>query len=432
MKTIFKIQTIALVFLFASQVTFAQNFGSLDAYLQQEVKNKKLIGVHGLVYHKNKVVYDHFYGQRDAENAIPMTGKEIYYLQSMSKPVVTVALMTLFEQGKFQLDDPIEQYLPEFKDIQVVKDVNVGISSGSVPANQKITIRQVLSHTSGLSHGISQTKMDKDIWNRIFYDQSLTTIEKRVKALAQIPLSYQPGTKWNYSFGPDIASRLIEVLSGETTDSYLKKTIFQPLGLKDMTYNLNEEQQKRAMIVYDFVDGKNLKRATMQPQSTGVTVYAGVNALWGSMDDYLKFAKMLYNNGELNGKRILKKATLELMRQDVTSGITRKPDQNSHIYRVANGIVLDEEGSMNLEPGYGFGLGFGILKDHKIANKMNVSEGEYFWSGANSTHFFVNPKDDVIGIFMSQIGTLTIPNPYQFYFGDEFRKGVYEGLNVPK
>lgn len=428
MKTIFKIQTIVLVVLFAGQITFAQNFGSLDAYLQQEIKNKKLIGVHGLVYHKNKVLYDHYYGQRDAENAIPMTGKEIYYLQSMSKPVITVALMTLFEQGKFQLDDPIEQYLPEFKDIQVVKDVNVGISSGSVPANQKLTIRQVLSHTSGLSHGISQTKMDKDIWNRIFYDQSLTTIEKRVKALAQIPLSYQPGTKWNYSFGPDIASRLIEVLSGETTDSYLKKTIFQPLGLKDMTYNLNEEQQKRAMIVYDFVDGKNLKRAAMQPQSTGVTVYAGVNALWGSMDDYLKFAKMLYNNGELNGKRILKKATLELMRQDVTSGITRKPDQNSHIYRVANGIVLDEEGSMNLEPGYGFGLGFGILKDHKIANKMNVSEGEYFWSGANSTHFFVNPKDDVIGIFMSQIGTLTIPNPYQFYFGDEFRTGVYEGV----
>jgi CubicO group peptidase (beta-lactamase class C family) len=432
MKTIFKIQIIVLVVLFAGQITFAQNFGSLDAYLQQEIKNKKLIGVHGLVYHNNKVLYDHYYGQRDAENAIPMTGKEIYYLQSMSKPVITVALMTLFEQGKFQLDDPIEQYLPEFKDIQVVKDVNVGISSGSVPANQKLTIRQVLSHTSGLSHGISQTKMDKDIWNRIFYDQSLTTIEKRVKALAQIPLSYQPGTKWNYSFGPDIASRLIEVLSGETTDSYLKKTIFQPLGLNDMTYNLNEEQQKRAMIVYDFVDGKNLKRAAMQPQSTGVTVYAGVNALWGSMDDYLKFAKMLYNNGELNGKRILKKATLELMRQDVTSGITRKPDQNSHIYRVANGIVLDEEGSMNLEPGYGFGLGFGILKDHKIANKVNVSEGEYFWSGANSTHFFVNPKDDVIGIFMSQIGTLTIPNPYQFYFGDEFRKRVYEGLNVPK
>ncbi len=417
-----------LLSLVVVQAAIAQQFQQLDNYLQSEVQNKKLIGVHGLVYHKNKVVFDRFYGKRDAENNINMSGKEIYYLQSMSKPVITVALMTLYEQGKFKLDDPIEQYMPEFKNIQVVKDVKVGLSSGSVTANQQITIRQVLSHTSGLSHGISQTKMDKDIWNRIFFDQSLTTIEKRVKALAQIPLSYQPSTKWNYSFGPDIASRLIEVLSGETTDAYLKKTIFQPLGLKDMTYNLNEEQQKRAMIVYDFVDGKNLKRSPMQPQSTGVTVFAGVNALWGTMDDYLKFAKMLYNNGELNGKRILKKETLELMRQDVTDAITRKPNKNSRIYRVANGIVLDEDGSMNLEPGYGFGLGFGLLKEPSLANKLNVSVGEYFWSGANSTHFFVNPKDDVIGIFMSQIGTLTIPNPYQFYFGDEFRKGVYEGI----
>lgn len=417
-----------LIFLFFSTSLFAQTFQSLDQYLQKEVEAKKLIGVHGLVFHKNKVVYDKFYGKRDQENQIPMSGNEIYYLQSMSKPVITVALMTLYEQGKFQLDDPVENYLPEFKNLRVVHDVNKGMASGNVAANSKVTIRQLISHTSGMSHGITQVKMDRDIWNTILFDTSLTTIQKRVAALAKIPLSYQPGTKWNYSFGPDVASRLIEVLSGQTTDAYLKKTIFQPLGIKEMGYNLNPEQQKRAMILYEFQHGKNLVRANMQPQSSGVTVFAGVNALWGTMQDYLTFAKMLYHEGELNGKRILKKETLDLMRTDVTAEINRKPDQSSQIYKIANGISLDEDGSTNLEPGYGFGLGFGILVNPAAANKTNVSAGEYFWSGANSTHFFVNPKDDVIGIFMTQIGALTTPNPYQFYFGDEFRKGVYAGI----
>ncbi len=191
-----------LIFLFFSTSLFAQTFQSLDQYLQKEVEAKKLIGVHGLVFHKNKVIYDKFYGKRDQENQIPMSGNEIYYLQSMSKPVITVALMTLYEQGKFQLDDPVENYLPEFKNLRVVHDVNKGMASGNVAANSKVTIRQLISHTSGMSHGITQVKMDRDIWDTILFDTSLTTIQKRVAALAKIPLSYQPGTKWNYSFGP--------------------------------------------------------------------------------------------------------------------------------------------------------------------------------------------------------------------------------------
>jgi CubicO group peptidase (beta-lactamase class C family) len=272
--------------------------------------------------------------------------------------------------------------------------------------------------------------MDREIWNKLLYDSSLNTIEKRVKALAAIPLSYEPGSKWNYSFSTDVLSRLIEVLSGQTTEAYLKKTIFEPLGLKDMGYNLSDEQQKRVMTLYEFKNGKTLVRAAVQPQATGVTVFAGVNALWGTMEDYLKFSQMLYNGGQLNGKRIIKKETLELMQKDVTHSLSNKPNQDSKIYRIATGICLGEDGSTNLEPGYGFGLGFGVLNDPTMAKRTNVSAGEYFWSGANSTHFFVNPNDKVIGIFMTQIGALTSPNPYQFYFGDEFRKGVYEGIKT--
>lgn len=429
MKTLIK--NFALLFVLSLSFALnAQHFNQLDSYLKSEVEQKKLVGVHGLVFQNGKVVYNQFYGKRDAEQQIPMSGQEIYYLQSMSKPIISVALMTLYEKGKFKLDDPVEKYLPEFKNLQVVNNVNAGTASGTRPARNKITIQQLFSHTSGLSHGITQVKMDREIWNKLLYDSSLNTIEKRVKALAAIPLSYEPGSKWNYSFSTDVLSRLIEVLSGQTTEAYLKKTIFEPLGLKDMGYNLSAEQQKRVMTLYEFKNGKTLVRAAVQPQATGVTVFAGVNALWGTMEDYLKFSQMLYNGGQLNGKRIIKKETLELMQKDVTHSLSNKPNQDSKIYRIATGICLGEDGSTNLEPGYGFGLGFGVLNDPTMAKRTNVSAGEYFWSGANSTHFFVNPNDKVIGIFMTQIGALTSPNPYQFYFGDEFRKGVYEGIKT--
>ncbi|MHA8065804.1 serine hydrolase domain-containing protein [Aquirufa sp. ROCK2-A2] len=427
-RQVFKQIFLFVVFLLSiSQSILAQKaFPNFDQYLQSEVAKQQLVGVHGLVYQDGKVVYNQYYGQRDREENVAMNGQELYYLQSMSKPIVSVALMTLFEKGKFALNDPVEKYLPEFANMQVVNNVNLGTAGGTHPAKNKITIEQLLSHTSGLSHGLTPLKMDREIWNAVL-NPSIKTVADRVKEIAKLPLSYEPGTKWNYSFSTDVLSRLIEVLSGETTEQYLKKNIFTPLGMKDAGYNLSPEQQKRIMTVYDFNSSKKLDRST-QPASSGITIFAGINALFGTMHDYLQFASMLYNGGTLHGKRILKKETIDLMLKDQTATFTNKPNKNSPMFKLANGIVFGADGSSNLEPGYGFGLGFAILNNPTEAGRDNAQAGEYFWSGANSTHFFIHPEKKIIGIFMTQIGSIPNPNPLHYYFGDQFRKTIFQDL----
>jgi CubicO group peptidase (beta-lactamase class C family) len=417
---------IALFIGLENTVLAQKSFPNLDEYLQNEVTKEQLVGVHGVIYQNGKVTYDQFYGQRNREAKVPMNGQELYYLQSMSKPIITVALMTLFDKGKFALSDPIEKYLPEFANLQVVNNINLGSAGGTHPAKNKMTIEQLLSHTSGLSHGLTPLKMDREIWDAV-KNPAISSIAERVQTLAKIPLSYEPGTKWNYSFSTDVISRLVEVLSGETTEQYLKKHLFTPLGMKDTGYNLSPEQQKRIMTVYHFNSSRKLELA-IQPQNSGVKVFAGVNALFGSIQDYLQFATMMYNGGILNGKRILKKETIQLMLQDQTANFSNKPNKKSPMLKLANGLVFGTDGSSNLEPGYGFGLGFAMLKDPIEAGRENVPAGEYFWSGANSTHFFIHPEKKVIAIFMTQIGSIPNANPLHYYFGDQFRKSIYQDL----
>jgi CubicO group peptidase (beta-lactamase class C family) len=374
-----------------------------------------------VIFQNNKVIYDQTFGYRDADSKMPMSGEEEYFIQSMTKPIISVALMTLYEEGRFQLTDPIEKYLPQFSNMIVVNNPAEGIKSGTHPAKTKITIAQLLSHTSGLSHGLTSSIFDQEVRTAIG-DTSIKTIEQRVNRLARLPLNYDPGTKWNYSFSTDIISRLIEVLSGGNTNDFIQARVLKPLGMSNTGYNLNGEQQKRLMVVYNFQPDTTLVRSPKQPSASGNTLYAGVNALFSTTHDYLKFARMLLNGGELDGKRILKPATIEMMRQDYTAGISMRPDVNDKFYKLAPGIVINADGSSNLQPGYGFGLGFGLLTDSAKASSIGPA-GEFFWNGANSTYFFINPKLNLIGIFMTQVGF--VKNPFHFYYGDSFRQAVY-------
>ncbi len=430
MKKIFLLLSLSLL---SFSVSLAQEkqisipFAEFDQFLSKEVADGRLIGVHGMVYQDGKLVYDHTYGLRDKEAAASMKGDEIYFIQSMTKPIVSVALMTLYDQGRFQLDDPISKYLPEFAAMRVVNDPTIGSSSGTHTAPSPMTIRQVLSHTSGMSHGIAQIAYDKELWNGIILNGQLKTLEQRTTALAKMPLAFDPGSKWNYSFSPDVVGRLVEILSGKTLDVYLQEHIFTPLQMNNSGYNLDGEQRKRIQTVYAFAADSTLMRTMGQPTPSGNTVFAGVNALFTSTADYLRFGEMLLNQGSWNGRQILKPETVALMIEDHTEGIERL-DSNDSFSRLGNGIVTDELGTLNLEPGHGFGLGFAVVKDPKAAQRESQSKGEFFWAGANSTHFFINPKKRLVAVFMTQVASVGTPNPYGFYFGNEMRRTIYQGL----
>lgn len=405
----------------------AQSFAAFDQYLSNEVQEGRLVGGHGMVFQDGKIVYDKTYGLRDRESKDPLRGDELYFIQSMTKPIVSAALMTLYDDGKFQLDDPVSIYLPEYANLQVVNDPTKGSSAGTHPAPTPITIRQILSHTSGMTHGISALPYDKEIWNGIILNGKLKTLAQRTEALAKMPLAFDPGSRWNYSFSPDVVGRLVEVLSGKSLDQYLQERIFGPLEMNNSGYNLSEAQKQRIATVYSFKPDSTLTRTMGQPTASGNTLFAGINALFTSTADYVRFGEMMLNQGEWKGKRILKSETVALMIQDQTEG-AELLDSSDAYAPLVNGIGNDALGTLNLEPGHGFGLGFAIVQEPKMANRPAAAKGEYFWGGANSTHFFINPAKKLVVVFMTQVASVGNPNPYGFYFSNELRNVVYKDL----
>ncbi|NDE62322.1 MAG: class A beta-lactamase-related serine hydrolase [Cyclobacteriaceae bacterium] len=279
-----------------------------------------------------------------------------------------------------------------------------------------------------MTHGIAPIAYDKEIWNATILNPNIKTLGDRVTELSKHPLMWDPGVKWNYSFSPDVVGRLVEVLSGKDLSTYLKEEIFTPLEMKNSGYNLTEEQKKRVKVVYSFAADQSLNRALAQPKASENTLFAGVNALFTSTADYLRFAEMMLNQGEWNGKRILKPETVALMTQDHTQNILYRLSTKDTYTRLGNGIVTDALGTLNLEPGHGFGLGFAIVQHPKKANRSTSAKGEFFWSGANSTHFFINPEKKLVVVFMTQVASVGSPNPYGFYFGNELRNSIYSGL----
>ena len=409
--------------------TISSKFAEYDSYLKEEVNAGRLIGVQGMVYQDGKLVYDKSYGYRDRESKDTMHGDEFYFIQSMTKPIISVALMTLYDDGKFQLDDPVSKYLPEFSKKTVVNDPTKGSVSGTHASPSEVTIRQLLSHTSGMSHGIAPIAYDKEIWGATIMNPKIKTLGERVNVLAGMPLMFDPATRWTYSFSPDVSARLIEVLSGKTVDAYLREKIFEPLGMKSIGYNLSEEQQKHIMTVYGFNPDSTLRRMEPQPSSHDNTIFSGVNALFATAKDYMTFAMMLINKGELNGVKILKPETVDLMTSDQIGEIKLRLNEKNQYVKLANGIVVDSIGALNLEPGYGFGLGFCILQDPAKALRTENAKGELFWMGANTTHFFVNPEKKLIGMFMTQVASVGNPNPYGFYFSNKMRETIYNDVD---
>ena len=366
-----------------------------ENFIKEEINNGSIPGAVSLVMRQGEVVHQAAFGYRNVVDKTPMKIDDLFYIQSMTKPIITIAFMMLYEEGHFQLSDPVSKYLPAFKDMRVAKSVNDGKDVETLPANKPITIANLLSHTAGLSHGIGSSNLDRDI-GKSQYGQPYTDIASRVNNLATLPLVGQPGEQWYYSAAPDVLSVLIEKFSGMSTNNFLIERIFKSLGMQDTGYNLTKAQQARVVKVHQKNDQGVLVNSTNQPKMEGVTVWSGVNALYSTASDYMIFCQMLMNGGKWNGKQFLSRKTIELMTYNHTEKLFGKP-------------------------GEGFGLGFAVLTN--VAETKGLgSEGLFYWSGAFNTHFFIDPKEKIIAIWMTQV------NPHTITYHEKMRQFVYQAI----
>lgn len=365
-------------------------------YFQNEIQEKRLPGIVTLIYRNGEKVHESALGYSDMSSKTPMSPDQIFFIQSMTKPIISTAFMMLYEEGHFFLTDPISKYLPEFKDMKVILDPSKATAGGTEPAKSPITIAQLLSHTAGFVHGIGGTKLDEEVAKAIYFSGP-KTIEERVKALATTSLASHPGEKWNYSASPDILARLIEVFSGMNPADFLRTRLFEPLGMKDTGYNLNESQKPRMAQLHSFNQTGVLEKAPRQTPTSGNTVFGGTHGLFSTAQDYSLFARMLLNGGEWNGKRYLSPKTIEIMR-------------------------INQSGDLFQDPGKGFGLGFAVV-DNLAETKSLGSEGTFYWSGAYCTYFFIDPKESLVAVFMTQV------SPFSSFYENKFRQMVYQSLN---
>ncbi len=372
-----------------------ERLGRYDAFLQKEVDEGRLAGSVAVIYKDGNKVHEKAIGYNDMASKSPMQPDQIFYIQSMTKPIISAAFMMLYEQGHFFLNDPVEKYLPWFKDLKVAVDPSKGIAGGTIPAESKITMAMLLNHTSGFSHGIAAGKLEEEIRNAIYYSPH-QNIESRIKTLVTLPLIGQPGKQWYYSAAPDVLSLLIEKFSGMNTADFLKNRLFDPLGMKDTGYNLSEEQAGRMVKLHTYDEDGKLIKAPRQTPTSGNTIFAGANALFSTAQDYSIFAQMMLNGGEYAGKQYLSPKTVEIMTMDQTDGIYRAPGQ-------------------------GFGLGFAVLTDLADAKSLG-SVGQYYWSGAYCTYFFVDPKEQLISILMTQTA------PFSSFYEQKMKQLVYQAI----
>ena len=372
-------------------------------FREKYIQNGKLAGIQTLVARKGKVVHFKSTGLRDVENNKKIEKDTIFRIYSMTKPITSVALMQLFEQGLFQLADPVSKFLPEFKNPKV-------FLSGSYPhfmtspAEREITIRDLLTHTAGLTYGFHyRTNVDhayRKVWSGPRGDNTDFSfppldLENFSKSIASLPLEFSPGDKWNYSVATDICGRLVEVLSDMTLDSYFSKYIFKPLKMKDTGFFVPKNKLNRFAACYERTPKEYLKLQDSGDAKSGYSNMplhlSGGGGLVSTTEDYFNFCQMLLNGGLFEGKRLLSRKTIELM-------------TSNHLPGNQDMVTMGSEGSFSeiRYKGVGFGLGFGVNID--LADTQNSgSVGSYNWGGAASTFFWVDPKEELICILMTQL-----------------------------
>jgi CubicO group peptidase (beta-lactamase class C family) len=313
----------------------------------------------------------------------------------MSKPITSVAVMMLYEQGLFQLDDPVHTFIPAWKNLRVFVSGNHP-TFVTAPVQRPMTMRDLLSHTSGLTYGfMERTNVDAAYRKLGVADRSRpgATLQGMINALAELPLEFSPGTRWNYSVATDVLGYLVEVISGQRFDVYLRDHILQPLGMVDTSFTIAPEQLPRFACNYQRQgDGRlQLVDAPETSQYRQSSFFSGGGGLISTVGDYFRFTSMLRNRGELDGIRLLGRKTVELMTMNHLPG-------GQDLTQLAQAGAFTE----TAYAGVGFGLGFSVMRDPAKAHILGTP-GEYAWGGAASTAFWVDPAEDLIVIFMTQL-----------------------------
>jgi CubicO group peptidase (beta-lactamase class C family) len=346
--------------------------------LEGRMKRQEISGAVALVARHGKVAYFETMGLADVEKNKPMRKDALFRLASMTKPISSVAVMMLHEEGKFLLDDPVSKYIPEFRDsrVAVVNGVN---EPSTVPLQRPITIRNLLTHTAGLptrNNGASKeavTKLDEEM-------RAGGNIAEFTKRLAKLPMNAQPGAVWEYGPSTDVLGYLVEVLSGMSFDEFLRRRIFQPLEMTDTYFNVPANKVDRMATIYTTAHGKLEVLNPPNRSWTKETFFSGAGGLVSTAADYFRFCQMSLNGGQLNGVRLLSRKSIELMTSNQIGNLPYRPYQFGHR----------------------FGLGYRLQTDLGASGLLS-SVGSYGWDGAYQTHFWVDPKEELIGILMVQI-----------------------------
>lgn len=363
--------------------------------VQALVDDEKIAGASVVVARKGGIVFSETFGMVDREAQRPMQTDTIFRFYSMTKPITSVAVMMLYEERKLKLDDPVSKYIPEFKGLKVY--ANSGEHEGQV---RPMSVRDLLRHTSGLTYGFfGNTPVDKMYRSKGVLGRE-SSLEDMVHTLSEIPLLNQPGTKWHYSVSTDVLGYLVQKVSGQSLEAFFKERIFKPLRMKDTAFHVPRGKADRFAVCYgpkadgglNVVDDPLKSRYLKKP-----SLLSGGGGLVSTARDYMRFCQMLLNKGQLDGARLLRSETVEMMTSNhLPDGVTRGR-------------------------GEGFGLGFSVRTEDGTSPK-----GEYGWGGMASTHFWISPRDELIVVALSQ------RIPYSGQLENAIKPIIYDSINDRK
>lgn len=385
----------------------------IDQLLRDYTAANYAPGAIALVAQNGNIIYHKAFGVDDVATKTPLKTDAIMRLASQTKAVASVGLMLLYDEGRFQLDDPVSKYIPAFRNPKVLTSFNEKDSTyTAAPARQEVTIRHLLTHTSGIGYATIGSKEANAIYAKAHIPNGIGTpngsLARSMQALGALPLMHEPGAQFTYGLNTDVVGYLVEVLSGQPLDQFLRTRLFEPLGMRDTYFYLPTEKQARLAVLYTEDDAKNTVKAPAKnglgvnpnyPKLTG-SYFSGGAGLSSTIYDYAIFLQMLLNGGEYNGRRFLKAATVQLMTTnqigDVNQGVNK------------------------------FGLGFGLITAAG-AKQMELAEGSYEWGGIFGTSYWVDPKAKLVVLLYTQ----KFPNSHG-ELTNQFRRLVYDAVAAPK